>query len=237
MAEAQPERILLLGNGGSPKELMFLRLEPQTLVYSDLSPHGLTSVQDAYPSLSRDARIFWAAVDAQQLPFGRESFDLVYGYAFVHHLPSLAGFLREVDRVLTPEGRAVFFDDAFARDWQRFKLGVGRPLMRYFHRQEPVSPEDLRATEAGGFSAADLEPLAKRLGRPLAFETDGCLHYLFTRASERLPPRFAWRWLARRDGFLAGLIRLDRWLAKRSTIFARNQIRAIWGLGPRRVGN
>ena len=46
--------------------------------------------------------------DAEALPFGDASFDLVFGHAVLHHLPDLDQAWREIHRVLAPGGVAVF---------------------------------------------------------------------------------------------------------------------------------
>jgi SAM-dependent methyltransferase len=48
-------------------------------------------------------------MDAEQLEFADDSFDLVYGSAIIHHL-DLARALREVARVLRPTGKAIFIE-------------------------------------------------------------------------------------------------------------------------------
>ena len=46
--------------------------------------------------------------DAESLPFGAASFDLVLGHAVLHHLPDLERAFSEFHRVLKPGGRIVF---------------------------------------------------------------------------------------------------------------------------------
>ena len=45
--------------------------------------------------------------DVESLPFDDEQFDLVVGHAFLHHIPDVDLALREIMRVLRPEGRFV----------------------------------------------------------------------------------------------------------------------------------
>ena len=54
-------------------------------------------------------------VDAETLPFGDDTFDLVVGHAVLHHIPDLEASLREVVRVLKPGGRFVFAGEPTAK--------------------------------------------------------------------------------------------------------------------------
>lgn len=54
--------------------------------------------------LSVDGRV----ADAESIPYEDDSFDLVVGHAFLHHLPDVEQSLRETLRVLKPGGRFVF---------------------------------------------------------------------------------------------------------------------------------
>jgi ubiquinone/menaquinone biosynthesis C-methylase UbiE len=227
--------VLLLGNGTSEQELYFLTRDPAALVFSDLSPVAVRAARDRWAD-AVDGRVRWAAIDATELPLADESVDLVYAYATVHHIEDVRGFLAEVGRVLKPGGRAVFMDDAYSPLWQGAKTTFLRPLMRYFHRKEPPSPEDLRFTMHGGFREAELAELIRGAGGEPWFERSSFVHYLFTRASERLPPQRVFRFLASRDELLTALIAVDRQL-ERVPFMRRNLIRLVWGMTkpPRRT--
>jgi SAM-dependent methyltransferase len=167
-------------------------------------------------------------MDAEELPLADESVDLLYGYAFVHHLPDVDAFLGEAARVLRAGGRATFVDHAYSPLWQGAKRTVLRPLMRYFHRLQEPSPEDLRFTLAGAFREERLARRIRELGCDPWFERSGFVHYLVTRASERLPPQRAWRALVRSETTLRALIRLDEFLARVPGMYG-NLIRLVWG--------
>lgn len=220
--------VVLLGNGTSSKELAFLEQDPALLVVSDLSPAAIARLRDQWLPDGRPNVVF-AAIDALDLPFPDGSVDLLYGCAFVHHLPDVDAFLTEAVRVLAPGGRCVFADSAYAPLWQAAKSTLLRPLMHYYHRILEPSPEDLRFTLEGGFREERLARRILELGCQPWFERSGFVHYFVTRASERLPPQRIWRALVLHDGFLAALISFDERIA-RFEVVQRNLIRLVWGL-------
>lgn len=220
--------VVLLGNGTSEKELALLEQDPALLVISDLSPAAVSALRQRWlPDGSPN--VVFATIDALDLPFADATVDVLYGYAFVHHLPDVDAFLAEAVRVLAPGGRCVFLDDAHAPLWQAAKLTVLRPLMLFYHRLQEPSPEDLRFTFSGGFREERLASRILELGCEPWFERSGFVHYFVTRASERLPPQRLWSALVAHDALLAGLIRLDDQLGRFTTV-QRNLIRLVWGL-------
>jgi SAM-dependent methyltransferase len=221
------KRVVLLGNGDSEKELFFLRQDPEVLVFSDLSTVAVRSVRDRYDLEAYGDRVRFAAIDAFDLPLDDESVDLVYGNAFVHHLDDVDRFLAEVARVLRPGGRAVFMDDAYAPLWQHAKQTWLRPLMNYTHRREPISPEDLQFTLAGGFREDDLAPRIRAVGGDPWFHRQSFLYYLWTRIRDRLVPR-RMKYLADSPRILRPLIALDERL-ERFAVVRQNLIRLVWG--------
>jgi SAM-dependent methyltransferase len=236
VGDIRGKRVLLLGNGASEKELLLVEEEPELMIVSDLAAAGLRGVRRRVDIGPYADRVQWATIDALDLPFADHTLDLVYGYAFAHHLDDLPAFVAEVARVLAPGGRALFFDDAYAPAWQWAKRTVLAPLMAWSHRRRPISPEDERVAREGGFRPEVLTALIEQAGGRPFFERSTLVHYLYTRAAERLaPPNLARRMtgppVARR------LIGLDRRLA-RVPGFERNLIRLVWGWdAPFEVGN
>jgi SAM-dependent methyltransferase len=227
LGSIRDKRVVLLGNGASDKELFLLTQQPRSLLLSDLSAEAVRAIRDRYRLDDYEGMVHFAAIDALDLPFLDESQDVVYGYAFAHHLSDLDPFLAEVARVLRPGGRAVFMDDAYAPAWQRAKLTVLRPLMRYSHRRKPISPEDLRATLGGGFKEDDLSARIRGLGGEPWFHRENLLFYFWTRAVVCLSPkRFAH--LGQHAGITRALHAADRRLT-RYRVVQRNLIRMVWG--------
>jgi SAM-dependent methyltransferase len=218
--------ILLLGNGESVRELHMLVQQPRALIYSDLSPVGLRALRQQLDVTGYDGVLF-AAMDALDLPLRDESVDLVYGFAFAHHLPELERFLAEVARVLRPGGRCVFMDDAHSPVWQELKLKWLRPLMRLSHRYQPRSPEDLRETLSGGFREPRLAAAIEAVGGEPWFERVALLYYVWMRAAGTLLPARVRR-LRLHAVVARACMSADR-LLLRSRWGRRNMIRLVWG--------
>jgi SAM-dependent methyltransferase len=89
---------------------------------TDLSP-GMVAValrNAAGLGLDVDGRV----ADAERIPYDDDTFDLVVGHAVLHHIPDVAGALREVLRVLKPGGRFVFAGEPTRiGDWYARRLG------------------------------------------------------------------------------------------------------------------
>jgi SAM-dependent methyltransferase len=194
------------------------------LIYSDLSPVGLGALST---ELGDAGNVMFAAIDALDLPLHDGSVDVVYGFAFVHHLPDLDRFFAEVARVLRPGGRALFMDNAYSPVWQHLKLVWLRPLMRLSHRREPRSPEDIRDTVAGGMREPMLAERIRATGCRPWFERLALFYCLWKRASVSLFPE-VFRFIPRHDLVSRVLKGIDTRLA-RVPFFRRNMIRLVWG--------
>ena len=74
----------------------------------DIAPGMLATLRANARKLSLDDEVDTIAADAQSLPLGDRSFDLVLGHAVLHHLPDLDAALAEFHRVLRPGGLIAF---------------------------------------------------------------------------------------------------------------------------------
>lgn len=167
LGDISEKKILLLGNGISLKELYFLFLGAEC-VYTDLSLEAIKYAKAVFDQseLKRCGfdRIDFHAVDACHLPFLDESFDIIYGCAFVHHIDNLDKLFSEIFRCLKPSGICRFIDHAYSPLWQCVKDTVLKPVQLYTHRKYGISPADLVATKRGGYTCEELEGLKKMYG-------------------------------------------------------------------------
>lgn len=67
-------------------------------------------------------RVALLQADATHLPFGDGAFDLVTGHSFLYLVPDPAAVLREVRRVLAPDGRVAFMEPSAAGSLRRAAL-------------------------------------------------------------------------------------------------------------------
>ncbi|NQU75671.1 MAG: class I SAM-dependent methyltransferase [Planctomycetes bacterium] len=182
LGDVRGKLILCIGNGSSVKELYLAHLGAH-VIHSDLSITGVLQAKNAYSLEAFSERVAFHAFDAYRIPLADSSVDVVYGFEFVHHLPDLTGFLAEVRRVLKPGGFCLFLDAAYSPLWQGLKKTVLWPMMKLSHTLYRRSPEDLRATEIGGYKEAELSRMAEGLGLVNGqFDRMTFFHYILTHA-------------------------------------------------------
>jgi ubiquinone/menaquinone biosynthesis C-methylase UbiE len=75
-------------------------------VATDISPGMLSALSRSAGELGLSVET--AVCEASSLPFGDDSFDLVFGHAVLHHLPDLDRAFGEFRRVLRPAGMVAF---------------------------------------------------------------------------------------------------------------------------------
>ena len=97
------EQILEVGAGTGYFTLNLLRQGIAARATAiDISPGMLDALRASAERLG--LAVETAPADAEHLPFGDESFDLVLGHAVLHHIPDLRRALDECARVLKPGG-------------------------------------------------------------------------------------------------------------------------------------
>ena len=148
-------RILDLASGGGWAADWLQRLG-LSVVAADLSSDLLAIGRER---LARSGRAHVACGDAEALPFRTATFDRVLCLNAMHHLPNLPGALREIARVLGPEGRAVFSEPGAGHAQQAHAL---RAVQDFGVREADIdAAEFLDHCRAAGFPFVVLEPFAR----------------------------------------------------------------------------
>ena len=96
------------------------------VTFADLSSQQLSLLKTRLNAADRSSQVFQA--DLLDLPFSDESFDLVVGNSFLHHLPDVPGALQEIRRVLKSSGNLIFFHEpSITADWwETFPLSFAK---------------------------------------------------------------------------------------------------------------
>ncbi len=113
---------------------------------TDISPGMLDALQANAGRIG--VRVQTVACDAERLPFGDASFDLVLGHAVLHHLPHLDDAFAEFERVLKPGGRFLFAGEP-SRTGDRiaaYPKGAGLKLAPLWRRVVGARPSDSHVT-------------------------------------------------------------------------------------------
>ncbi len=109
----------------------------------DLSDVAIAAARRAADAAG--AEVAYHAMDAEQLAFPDDSFDLVYGAGILHHL-DLDRSLRELARVLRPDGAAIFLEPLGHNPF----LNLYRRMTSRLRTEDehPLRWSDLRRAEA-----------------------------------------------------------------------------------------
>jgi len=220
--------ILLLGNGSSIHELYFLKFGNR-IIYSDVSLNVVRNIKNKYKWGKFREKIVFHAIDAFNIPLNNESIDLILGYAFVHHLNDYGSFFEEVERILKPGGRCIFYDAAYSSIWQTLKFSIFKPFVNFAHRKTGISPEDLRATHRGGYKQQEIEDIKIMYDfADMTFERFGLLYKIFSRAMGKF---FGYgnRVIKIKRKFIPILFRVDNYLASVSYLYYHNTMSLVWG--------
>lgn len=226
MANISGKRILLLGNGTSLKELYLLSSGAEC-VYTDLSIEAVQHVKAIFEESELRCcdfdRIEFHAVDACRMPFPDESFDVIYGCSFVHHIEQIDRMFSEIVRCLKPGGICRFLDHAYSPLWQCLKNTVIKPLQIYTHRKHGISPADIVATKKGGYTRKELLNLQERHGFSKMFYLRVAF---FEQLLQRGTLKLGGRWLRRLKPLMRGL---DESLNKAANLVEKQGIVLVWG--------
>lgn len=185
LGDLSKKSILLVGNGETTREIYFA-MAGANVIYTDLSLEAVKQrkkqVERSQFSRVGNGSIEFHAVDALHLPFPNDSFDIIYGAAFVHHLDDTNQFFEEVYRCLKINGICRFLDQAYSPVWRSLTQTVLRPLKMYSYWHNPRSPGDLRADVRGGYTKEDIRFLMKKHGfRDMLFKREWFFFRIVTR--------------------------------------------------------
>jgi 2-polyprenyl-3-methyl-5-hydroxy-6-metoxy-1,4-benzoquinol methylase len=158
-------RLLEVGCGMGTDLLQFARGGAR-VTGVDLTPRSI-EISRRHLSLYDESGDF-AISDCEDLPFAGESFDVVYSNGVLHHTPDTAGAIREIHRVLRPDGlaRVMLYHRGSAYYWGEivFRRGLLHGRLLRGHSPEEIMSRYVEVNESGG------RPLVKVYSRRQARE-------------------------------------------------------------------
>lgn len=132
-----------------------------SIVASDLTPEILAHAARAFADWGVD-NVTTAVADAEDLPFGDASFDIVTCRIAPHHFPDPAAFVREVARVLRPGGRFVLVDSTVPEGEDGDFFNRFEKLRDPSHVRSLAIGEWTTLLERAGFAVDAVESFTKR---------------------------------------------------------------------------
>jgi len=120
------EDVVLDVGCGSGDLILSLAVRAGFVIGLDISKNSLYVAKSFYKNL---AKVDFVLGDAEFLPFRGESFDKVFAFEVLEHLPSPFSSLREIWRLLKKEGMLIAYQqhyaDVYALLWHKIKLRLG----------------------------------------------------------------------------------------------------------------
>ena len=154
-------RMLDIGTG--PGHLPVLVCEANLsaeVVGIDLAKKMLVHAEKHQQTSSACARIQLLVMDAKDLEFDDDSFDVVFSNTILHHIPDPLPFLRESFRVLKPDG-VLLIRDLFRPP---SPAAVAQLVSLHAESESEYAKELFRASLCAAFTPQELKGLAVEVG-------------------------------------------------------------------------
>lgn len=148
---AEPRRVLDLGCAGGLIAVMLARLGHEVVGVELNGPMARQAKRRGIDVVQQDLE--------QPLPFRSCAFDAAHACEIVEHLYDTEGFLREVNRVLAPDGVLVISTPNLNSLGNRLRVLAGKPLPMW-----GAFPGDLHGSHVRVLNAAKIRELLQRTG-------------------------------------------------------------------------
>lgn len=154
-------RVLDVGTGTARIPIIISQLRPQwQIIAIDMADSMLEIAQKNILDANCQQQIKLEKVDAKNLPYQSQQFDLVISNSLIHHLRDPLPFLQEIKRVLKTDG-GIFLRDLFRPDSEEIIEAMVTEIDPNFSpRQAQLFQDSLRAA----FTLAEIEDLIKQAG-------------------------------------------------------------------------
>lgn len=119
--------ILEIGAGNGQYGLFLKKEGFQNVIISDLSPFGMMAARKYANKMKMPYRNSFYSIDAENLPFKDNCFDIIFIVAALHHFENIPKAIDEINRCLKNNGLVII-----AVEPNRWYFKVVRPLARLF---------------------------------------------------------------------------------------------------------
>lgn len=201
-ADLRGRTILDYGCGRGEMSMKYLRHGADKVAAIDISEVYVEDLrQQAKAAGIAPGRCDFRAMDAHQLDFPDQSFDLVVGYGILHHLDPEVAFA-EIHRVLKPNGRVLLQEPL-----------ADNPLLKIFRSKTP----DARTEDEAPFTQAQVNHLQKHQGWKAESVYCGILEMPLSLITSKLIPSHPDNIILRTAD------KLEAWLHRRKILLGWNQ--------------
>jgi len=103
-----------------------------------------------------DESTTFKVMDASKLDFPNESFDAIFNFGIIHHIPNWKNCIRELRRVLKDGGKLIL-EEISIDTFSRFPGGLYKLLLTHPYKQMFSREEFVQHLENVGFKIADFK--------------------------------------------------------------------------------
>ena len=133
------------GNGNGTK-LIQKRFDPKHMTAIDLDQKMIKLSRDAV----REPQITFQVMDASQLGFADKSFDAIFDFGIIHHIPNWRACIAELRRVLKQGGKLIL-EEFSIETFSGFPGRIYRSLLAHPYDQMFSIEEFVQYLKDGGF--------------------------------------------------------------------------------------
>lgn len=138
-------RVLDAGTGTARIPVLLCQMRPHWQVFGIDLAKNMLQIGSQHVEQAGLQQIVLELVDAKQLPYKNEYFNMVVSNSLVHHLPDPLPFFREVSRVLQPNGAILIRDLIRPPDEETMNNLVASIGVEYDTHQKQLFHDSLHA--------------------------------------------------------------------------------------------